>query len=644
MIRRQMVAVVAAAMLLPVAPAMAEEVGPNLEVPADPVPTAEPEVVEPGRQVSALVKADDGSLSVTSANNPAQLERKTSDEQVLAIDTPVKRYAAAVPTDDTGRDLQWGLNRLQAEDIHKYSTGAGVKVAVVDTGVNAKHPELKGQVLKGYNAITGKTGRPKDRHGHGTFLAGMIAAKVNGKGVEGLAPGAKILPVKVLDADGVGDSDDIARGIIWAVDNGADVINMSFAADSSNRVEAEAIDYARGAGVTLVAAGGNEGMRLKMFPADYPGVLGVGATDSDNSKASFSNRGSHIDVAAPGQGILSTGLSGYTWQSGTSMSTAYVSAVAALATSYSPGATGEPLQQQIAATAADIGTPGSDPETGAGVVDPGALFTQLGAPPRPGMVPDLQANGTPDGKIAVRFTPRAGVPYKVRFKAGRAAPASVAAGRQVAAGVGNGQPVTLEVTGKKPTKIYSLAVFTEGPGGPSRTIAAVRPLKWVMTPTSTVRRNVRQRLEAGVKVKGFGWVGGYRLQLATQRGGRKEQVRRFVPSADGPTGFLVRDMRWSFHYRFTLQAPGFWNAASPTNSQYIETTVTARRGSNVTGRVTPNKRPTEVWLQRQSGSDWKTVAKTTSKRNGKYSLPAKSGSLRVYVPADLWHGPASSGL
>ena len=107
---------------------------------------------------------------------------------------------------------------------------------------------------------------------------------------------------------------------------------MSFGADSTNRVEAEAIDYARGAGVTLIAAAGNEGARLTMYPAGYPGVLGVGATDFDNKRASFSNRGPHVDVVAPGQGILSTYTKKpYFWTSGTSMSTAYTSAVAALA-------------------------------------------------------------------------------------------------------------------------------------------------------------------------------------------------------------------------------------------------------------------------------------------------------------------------
>ena len=183
---------------------------------------------------------------------------------------------------------------------------------------------------------------------------------------------------------------------------------MSFGADSSNRVEAEAIDYARGAGVTMVAAGGNEGARLVMYPAGYPGVLGVGATDFDNKAASFSNRGSHIDVVAPGQGILST-YNGpkYTWTSGTSMSTAYVSAIAALAMSYSPGAGGEPLLEQIIATARDLGPEGRDPETGAGLVDPAALLQQLGAGRAPGMPRDIAA--TEPGRVArLTFTPAGG--------------------------------------------------------------------------------------------------------------------------------------------------------------------------------------------------------------------------------------------
>lgn len=610
--------------------------GPDL--PAQPEPSSD--------EVSAVVRTEEGTVEVATAPTVSALEKVTADDTVLAVDRPAKRYAMAVGADDTGRDLQWGLTRLQAEDLWQRSTGAGITVAVVDSGVKASNPDLKGKVAKGYNAITGKPGARSDKFGHGTFIAGMIAGKTNGSGIAGLAPNARILPVKVLDSEGIGDSDDIARGIIWAVDNGADVINMSFGSDSANRVEAEAIDYARGAGVTLVAAGGNEGARLVMYPAGYPGVMGVGSTDVNNNRASFSNRGSHIDVVAPGQGILSTyNTSTYTWSSGTSMSTAYVSAVAALAMSYSPGAGGEPLLQQISATARDIGTAGRDSDFGFGLVDPAALLEQLGAGRAPGMPTDIAANGNPDGSIRLTFTPAAGTSYVVQFKKGKKAPKGLYAGSRVAQGAGAGQLVTVDVSGKKPTARYAFSVFTQGPSGTSRAIATVRPLKWTLTKSTSVPRNSRQRLDVGLRVPVFGWIGGYLLQLTTQKGGRKQTVRRFVPSADGPDKFTVRDLRWSFHYQFTLLAPGFWNAASPTQSQWINTSVTAKRGSRISGKVTPNKAASEVQLQRKTRKGWKTVATTTSKRSGRYSLPSKGkGTLRIFAPADLWHGPASSGL
>ncbi len=656
-------AVTAAALLLaPLGPALAtddlDSPDPVTTTPADPTtpPEVVPEVPTLGAEVpdapapaadsvSAVVRTDDGDLEVATAPTVAALSKKTAAETVLAVDRPTRRYAMAVGADDTGRDLQWGLSRMQAEDLWQRSTGAGIKVAILDTGVKGSHPDLSGRVAKGYNAITSKPGARKDNNGHGTFLAGIIAGKVNGGGISGLAPNVRILPVKVLDSEGVGDSDDIARGIIWAVDNGADVINMSFGADSTNRVEAEAIDYARGAGVTLVAAGGNEGARLVMYPAGYPGVLGVAATDINNERASFSNRGPHIDVAAPGQGILSTyNKSPYTWTSGTSMSTAYVSAVAALAMSYSPGAGGDPLQQQIAATARDVGPSGSDAETGAGLVDPAALLEQLGAGRAPGMPADIAAVGSPNGTMQLTFTPAAGTWYTVRFKKGKKAPKGPYAGSKLAEGTGAGTPLTVQVSGKKPTARYAFAVFTQGPTGLSRAIATVRPLKWKLTNSKSVPRNSRQRLEVGLRVPTFGWIGGWPLQLTTQKGGRKQQTRRFIPSADGPDTFMVRDLRWSFHYQFTLLAPGFWNAASAQKSQWINTSVTAQRKSGITGSVSPNKAASEVQLQRKKGKGWKTIKTTTSKRNGRYSFPAKSGTLRVFAPADLWHGPASTTL
>lgn len=644
----------AALLLTPLAPALADEVtpvpvDPAVGAPAEPeIPTSGPQLPAteaPAETVSALVRTADGTVEVTTAPDVEALTAATADDTVLGVDRPSRRYAMALPGDDAGRDLQWGLNHLQAEDLWQRSTGAGITVAVLDTGVKSSHPDLRGKVARGYNAITGKPGARRDNNGHGTFLAGIIAGRINGAGIAGLAPNARILPVKVLDSDGVGDSDDIARGIIWAVDNGADVINMSFGSDASNRVEAEAIDYARGAGVTLIAAGGNEGARLVMYPAGYPGVLGVGAVDINNKRASFSNQGSHIDVVAPGQGILSSFTRRpYSWMSGTSMATAYVSAVAALAMSYSPGAGGEPLLQQFTATARDLGATGRDPETGAGIVDPATLLEQQGAGRAPGMPRNITATGGPDGTLHLTFTPAAGTTYAVQFKKGKKAPVGLNSGTRVGEGTGAWQPVAIDVPGKSPKARYAFAVFTQGPTGTSRAVATVRPLKWTMTGSRSVPRNSRQRLQVGVRVPKFGYIGGWPLQVTSRRGGLPERVRRFIPSSDGPDTFTVRDLRWSFHYQYTLQAPGFWNASSPQQSQWIDTTVTAKTAGRITGRVSPNRAASEVQLQRKAGKGWKTVDTTQTNRGGRFSFPGKKGNLRVFAPADLWHGPAAREL
>lgn len=650
-----------ALVMAPLVPAAAEQTVPSdaASVPADltpvepldvevpEVPTLGPEIPTtppPAEGLAAVVKTDDGSVEVTTAPDAATLAQKTADDTVLAVDTPRKAYAMALPADDKGRDLQWGLNRMQAEDLWQRSTGGSVTVAILDTGVKASHPDLSGRVAKGFNAITDKAGAQSDDNGHGTFLAGMIAGKSNGAGVVGIAPNARILPVKVLNADGIGDSDDIAQGIIWAVDNGADVINMSFGADSTNKLEAAAIDYANGAGVTLVAAAGNEGARQVMYPAGYPGVLGVGATDSNNERAKFSNQGSHVDVVAPGQGILSSyNKRDYTWTSGTSMSTAYVSGIAALAISYSPGAGGEPLAQQIGATATDLGPAGSDPAYGAGLVDPATLLEQLGAGRAPGMPRDVTASGAGD-TMTLTFTPAAGVPYVVQFKGGTKGPAGPGAGFRVAEGVGAGQPVTVTIPGKNPKKAYAFGVFTTGPTGTSRAVATVRPLKWTLTDSQSVPRNSRQKVQVGAKVAKFGWVGGYPMQLTTQEGGGAQRVRRFIPITDGPDSFTIRQVRWNFNYQVTLLAPGFWNAAQPSKAQWVSTSVTAKKAGRISGKITPNKAASEVQLQRKSGKGWKTVATTKTGSAGKFSFPSQAGTLRVNVPADLWHGPASREL
>lgn len=285
---------------------------------------------------------------------------------------------------DTYRSKQWALNKLGAETVWRKSTGRGVVVAVVDTGVRANHPDLRGRVLRGRDFIDGDTS-PTDLNGHGTHVAGAIAAKKNNRqGIAGLAPSAKILPVRVLDSAGNGNSATVARGIVYAVNAGADVINMSLAGDQRDGQTQAAVAYAVSRNVVVVAAAGNRGCAAgPSFPAAYPNVIGVGAIDRYGRVAPYSNCGAYVDVVAPGTTILSTmiyrpdaGLgcaygANYCRLSGTSMATPYVSASAALLISRTKGKMrASKVRSVITSKASNIGPRGRDAASGKGLVSP----------------------------------------------------------------------------------------------------------------------------------------------------------------------------------------------------------------------------------------------------------------------------------
>jgi subtilisin family serine protease len=241
-------------------------------------------------------------------------------------------------------------------------------VAVIDTGVDATHPDLAGQVLPEYDVINRTTlATATDPNGHGTHVAGTIAADAgNGIGISGIAPDAKILPIRVLGANGSGYMSDAATGITYAADHGATVINMSLGSASKVTAVTNAIAYARSKGVTVVAAAGND--RQSGSPTSYPGadqgVIAVAATDSNDVVASYSNAGSYVDVAAPGSNILST--TGGTYQSwnGTSMASPHVAAIAALLEAYNPRLTPDEVEAAIEGSAVDLGPAGKDNDYG----------------------------------------------------------------------------------------------------------------------------------------------------------------------------------------------------------------------------------------------------------------------------------------
>ncbi|WP_248293806.1 S8 family serine peptidase [Actinoplanes sp. TBRC 11911] len=314
----------------------------------------------------------------------------------VELDTPV-RVADAPAGDDPLRAQQWDLARMSAPQAWTRSTGAGVTVAVVDTGVDSTHPDLAGQVLPGGDFITGTEGAAVDPNGHGTHVAGTIAAVAgNNVGVSGVAPNAKILPVRVLGADGRGYTSTAAAGVVYAADHGADVINLSLSSTTPTDAMTNAVAYAHAKNVVVVAAAGNargQGSPIS-YPAASDGVIAVAATDSADGVATFSNRGSYVDVAAPGVNIVSTRPGNlYARMSGTSMAAPHVAAVAALVRSAYPALSPDQIESALKSSAVDLGPAGRDDDFGAGLVDASAALTSL-APPAP-IVPAVTKETNP---------------------------------------------------------------------------------------------------------------------------------------------------------------------------------------------------------------------------------------------------------
>lgn len=201
---------------------------------------------------------------------------------------------------------EYGPKLTRALEAFARTKGEGQVIAVVDTGVDLKHPDLAPKMVPGVNTVDAN-GSAADDQGHGTNVAGIAASlQDDAGGIVGMAPGAKIMPVKVLGGDGSGSDASVAEGIRWAADNGATVINLSLGGPSSSQTGASAVKYALSKGCVVVAAMGNDGTGGKSYPAAYPGVIAVGATDINDQVTSFSQYGSWISVSAPGYSILST--------------------------------------------------------------------------------------------------------------------------------------------------------------------------------------------------------------------------------------------------------------------------------------------------------------------------------------------------
>jgi predicted CXXCH cytochrome family protein len=320
----------------------------------------------------------------------------------------------------------WNIQAPQAWDA--LPSMQEVLVAVLDTGVQIAHPDLANSLWQnagelgldakgndrtsngidddnngyvddwqGWNTVS-NTNNVTDDNGHGTHLAGIIAAGVNNSiGIAGIAPNARLLPVKVLDESGYGTYTQVAEGIMYATDMGARILNLGFGGLGSSQVLQEAVNYALAHGVLVVAASGNGGLNTTYYPASYPGVISVGAVDGGLNLAPFSSSNEHVSLVAPGVSINSTTLGGtYGELSGTSISSAHVSGVAALLAGQPGFETSDKLRSAMLGSAYDLGAPGQDPYFGFGIVH---AFDALGyyGPVLPTPTPWAVPTSTPGG-------------------------------------------------------------------------------------------------------------------------------------------------------------------------------------------------------------------------------------------------------
>ncbi|MGA8114923.1 MAG: type VII secretion-associated serine protease mycosin [Actinocatenispora sp.] len=354
---------------------------------------------------------------------------------------PAVGPAAAAPA----RDEEWQLPLLHAEQAWKHSTGTGIEVAVLDSGVDATHPDLKGKVKPGIDLVDGSTDGRKDLVGHGTSVADLIAGRRGGDGVAGLAYDATILPVRVLDANNrYNDAATIASGVRWAVDHDARVINLSLGGASDSPPLADALHYAFEHDVVVVACAGNVADHAGQgvwFPAREPGVVAVSGLNSDGRFWSGSVSGPQVALSAPANGLTGARPGGYWHVQGTSFAAPLVSATAALIRAEWPTMSAANVVNRLVSTAHDLGPRGRDPEYGFGMVDPvRALTAGVPAVGRNPLDDDARNSGAPAGGAG-------------------AAPTSTAISGEPEADNGDGQTRTAVLVGFGAVMMVAVATF-----------------------------------------------------------------------------------------------------------------------------------------------------------------------------------------
>jgi subtilisin family serine protease len=292
---------------------------------------------------------------------------QTSDTDSLKNDDLVEDLETDIPVKMYADTMDWGVVRVGANQVWETGSGSGIVVAVIDTGIELTHSDLSSNIVSGYDFVNNDSSA-NDDNGHGTHVSGIVASTMNGAGNVGASYSAKLMPVKVLNESGYGYLSDIAKGIYFATDNGARIINMSLGTTTDSDTLRRAVQYATNKGVLMVAAAGNSSGAPCGYPAAYSSVICVVAIDSNNKLASFSNIGG--ELAAPGVSNYSTYKNNsYAKLSGTSMASPHVAGSAALLMSICTDCSTSEIRELLRSTATDLGSVDYDIIFGYGLVN-----------------------------------------------------------------------------------------------------------------------------------------------------------------------------------------------------------------------------------------------------------------------------------
>jgi subtilisin family serine protease len=313
------------------------------------------------------------------------LLQEQSEPNVVGADLTMPETVAPNDPDFSDATMSYGLRQIDALTAWEIVTGSQeIIIAVIDSGINADHPEFAGRLVAGYDFVNNDT-VPEDTSGHGTHVAGVIAAALdNGEGMAGVCPNCRIMPIKVLNDDNLSSWSRVVEGIHFAIDHGARIINISVGSIIPSESLAVAVQLAIENDIVVIASAGNYGSEVRYYPAALEGVIAIGATTRKGELWSRSGHGSNVDLVAPGESIYSTyhnmqnAYHGYTYMSGTSMAAPFVSGVAGLLLSVAPKIHAEDVAEALILGAVDLGKPGKDDRFANGRVNAmGALMAPV---------------------------------------------------------------------------------------------------------------------------------------------------------------------------------------------------------------------------------------------------------------------------